>query len=104
MIQHKKLFSFTVIYLAILAGFPVMAQNSTNGYSGSQGERLKQDAVPFSLQAKLQAGFWSWNVQLVFIRQGGYKRVLDSSDLSLVFFTAVETGEHPAQEEFNQMP
>src|SRR5690606_18407453 len=104
MIQHKKLFSFTVIYLAILAGFPVMAQNSTNGYNGSKGERRKQDTETFSLLANLKAGFGSWNAQLDFIQQGGYKGVLDSSDLSLVSFTAVETGEHPTLEEFKEMP
>ncbi|MCC2600306.1 hypothetical protein [Sphingobacterium sp. FBM7-1] len=106
MIQHKKLFSFTVICLAILAGFSVMAQNSTKGYNGSKGEMTrKQDTEEtFSLAANLKAGFESWEAQLDFIRQGGYKGVLDSSDLSLVSFTAVEAGEYPTLEEFKEMP
>ena len=105
MIQHKKLFSFTVIYLAILAGFPVMAQNSIKGYNGSKGEMTrKQDTETFSLAANLKAGFESWEAQLDFIRQCGYKGLLDSSDLRLVSFTAVEAGEYPTLEEFKEMP
>jgi len=65
---------------------------------------MAQDTGTFSLLANLKAGFDSWDAQLDFIHQGGYNEVLDSSDLRLVSFTAVEAGEHPTLEKFKEMP
>ncbi|WP_380906609.1 hypothetical protein [Sphingobacterium chuzhouense] len=57
-----------------------------------------------SLVEEQTGGFESWEEQLDFIRQGGYKGVLNSSDLSLVSYKLVDEKQTPNLEEFKKMP